>query len=337
MTDLRSSNIYETLDEDAPVVSTKKDIKPAASEKPSSKKVDAPAKKEKPTKGEDPAAPIGKDQRGGVGRESKPRGRGRDNKGGLRRPQGDRPVREFDRRSGPSATHRNPKEGKRHDRGSHNWGDPVEEGTIAAQPAEEATPTSPPPPAAEENKATESATENKEEQKEQKKEEVDNTVTYDQYLKIKDSKAPENDKLEARAVEIEEGRWKVATSLVSEKKSKKKSDDSEEDKEDDKTEKSSKKKKNIVTWDQFVASVPKSASREARPPREASERGGRGGAGAGVGVGAAAAAGTGTGGARGGGRGTRGGRGGTRGGGRGRGRDTAPPSLSEDAFPKLGK
>jgi len=329
MSDLRSSNIYDMLDEDggasAAVVSAKKDTKSTPAEKPSSKKVDAPHKKEKPAKIEEPAAPLGKEQRGADrGRESKPRGRGRDNKGGLRRPAG--AGREFDRRSGPSATHRNPRESKRHGAGGFNWGEPVEEGTAAANPVNAETPVSP-PPTADETKTETQTTENKDAEKkeEEEKEKEDPTITYDQFIQKKQSHAPENDKLEARPVENDERQWVAAKPLASEKKSKKKTAvTEEEDKDEEKAEKTTRKKKNIVTLDEFNAHTPNpvrsQAPRESRPPRtETSERGvtserGRRGAR---------------------GRGTRGARGGGRG---GRGAKQAPLVINDEgAFPKLGK
>jgi len=321
MSDLRSSNIYDMLDEDGVVsapVPAKKDAKSTTAEKPSKKQQDAPPKKERVAKSEEPAAPVGKEQRGSAGRESKPRGRGRDNKGGLRRPAGT--GREFDRRSGPSATHRNPREGKRSDRGSHNWGNETEEGTLAATTTEEPTPTSPPPPT-EENKTDAATAETKDaEKKDEPKEEEDKTVTFDQFLKRKEAKAPEHDKLEARAVENDDAQWKVVKEVVSEKKKGK----TQDDKDDDKEKAAKGKKKNIVTWDEFVAAGPPRPAREERP--RAATTGGTGGGetrGRGRGRG---------GGSRGAGRG-----GSSRGGGGGRGHPRGhAPELSEDAFPKLG-
>jgi len=318
MSDLRSSNIYDMLDEDGGVsaaIPTKKDAKSTPAEKPSNKKVDAPPKKEKPAKSEEPAAPLGKEQRG-AGRDSKPRGRGRDNKGGLRRPAGT--GREFDRRSGPSATHRNPREGKRHGGGQHNWGDPVEEGTKAAQSTEE-TPVSPPPPADENKTDAAPATENKEAEHKEPQEEEDKTLTYDQFLQKKQQQAPEGDKLEARPVDNDGFHGVAVKGVPNEKKKKKKPEDTEE-----KGEKGiNRKKKNIVTLDEFNATARQSAPREARPPRTenaergASERGGRGGGGRGRG-------------------GERGSRGGARGG-RGRGTRSQAPVVDDGNFPKLGK
>jgi len=315
MSDLRSSNIYDMLDEDGGASASipKKDAKGTPADKPSSKKVDAPPKKERAAKSEEPAAPVGKDQRGS-GRDPKPRGRGRDNKGGLRKPAGS--GREFDRRSGPAGSHRNaPRDGKRSDRGKGNWGNEVDESTLAAQKAEDpATPASPPP--AEDNKTEATATtEVKDaEQKEEAKpeEEEDKTVTYDQFIKIKEAKAPEGDKLEARAVEVDETQWKVANEVVSEKK-KKKNETPKDDDKDDKTGKT--KKKNIVTWDEFVAAGPARPARESRPRAETtgSEPRGRGRGRGGV---------------------SRGARGGAS---RGRGRGHAPEFNSEESFPKLGK
>jgi len=328
MSDLRSSNIYDMLDEDggastAPPV--KKDAKSAA-DKPSNKKVDAPPKKEKPAKSEEHAAPLGKDQRGGGGRESKPRGRGRDNKGGLRGPS--RPgAREFDRRSGPSSTHRNPREGKRHGGGQHNWGEAVEEGTKAAQNPEE-TPTSPPPPADEKTDSTPvtaaaaPGTENKDAEHKEAPEEEDKTLTYDQFLKKKEQQAPEGDKLEARAVDNDAFQGVAVKEVSSEKKKKKQQEEEEE-----KAEKATRKKKNVVTLDEFMAttSAPaRQAPREPRPPRtaEPSERGTSEPRG------------------RGRGRGGGGGRGASRGGGRGRGGGgprSQAPVVDDGNFPKLGK
>jgi len=325
MSDLRSSNIYDMLDEDggaSAAVQTKKDAKSTPAEKPSNKKVDAPAKKEKPAKNEEPAAPLGKEQRGAGGRDQKPRGRGRDNKGGLRRPAG--AGREFDRRSGPSATHRNPREGKRHGAGQHNWGDAVEEGTKAAQTTEE-TPTSPAAPA-DENKTDAPATENKEAEQKEPQEEDDKTLTYEQFLKKKEAHAPEGDKLEARAVDNDSFQG-VAVKEVSSEKKKKKTQQDEDDEE--KKEKANRKKKNVVTLDEFNATASARAPRESRPPRSensergASDRGGRGRGGS-------------RGGARGGPRGgSRGGRGG--GGGGGGGPRFQAPVVDEGNFPKLGK
>jgi len=323
MTDLRSSNIYDMLDEDGGAsasIQPKKDAKSTPADKPSSKKVDAPPKKERAAKSEEPAAPVGKDQRGS-GRDPKPRGRGRDNKGGLRKPAGT--GREFDRRSGPAGSHRNaPRDGKRSDRGKGNWGNETDESTLAAQKAEEpSTPASPPP--AEDNKTEAAPTEVKDaEQKEEAKpeEEEDKTVTYDQFIKIKAAKAPEGDKLEARAVELDETQWKATNEVVSEKKTKKTDGSKDDDKDDDKAEKGKGKKKNIVTWDEFVAAGPARPARESRPRAETTggETRGRG-------------RGRGAGGARGAGRGaSRGGRGGGP-------RGHAPEFNSEDAFPKLGK
>lgn len=328
MSDLRSSNIYDMLDEDggASAAIPKKDAKSTAAEKPSNKKVDAPPKKEKPAKNEEPAAPLGKEQRGAAGRESKPRGRGRDNKGGLRRPAGS--GREFDRRSGPSSSHRNPREGKRHGGGQHNWGDAVEEGTKAAQAPTEESPASPPPPA-DDNKAETpvATTENKDatEAKEPQEEE-DKTLTYEQYLNKKKSQAPEGDKLEARQADNDafEGAA-VIREVSSEKKNKKKVQQEEED---EKAEKApSRKKKNIVTLDEFNAHTAPAGAvvkppREPRPPRTeaagtGSERGVSGERG---------------------GRGRGRGRGGPRGGrGRGGGGRAQGPELTQEMFPKLGK
>jgi len=328
MSDLRSSNIYDMLDEDggaSAAVQPKKDAKSTPAEKPSSKKVDAPAKKENPAKNEEPAAPLGKEQRGVGGRDQKPRGRGRDNKGGLRRPAGT--GREFDRRSGPSATHRNPREGKRHGGGQHNWGDPVEEGTKAAQPAEE-TPASPPAPA-DENKAETPAatTENKEAEQKEPQEEDDKTLTYEQFLKKKESQAPEGDKLEARPVDNDGFQGVAVKEVNSEKKSKKKGQH-DEDKDEENKEKGARKKKNVVTLDEFNAKAPARAPREARPPRTensergTSERGARGGRGRG---------------ARGGARGGRGRGGGGGAGGGGNRSSQAPVAVDDSNFPKLGK
>jgi len=350
MSDLRSSNLFDLLDEDggasAPAPA-KKETKPA--DKASSKKVDAPPKKEKPSKNEEPAAPVGKDQRGAGGRESKPRGRGRDNKMGLRKPAGS--GREFDRRSGPAATHRNaPHASKRQDKGAHNWGDAVEEGTIAA--TTEVQPASPPP--AEENKAEPTAENKNAEQKEEAKpeEEEDKNITYDQYLKKKQSSTPADDKLEARAVEIKDKDWRATAPVQSEKKKKPAASQSrapsstDDDKEDEeKSEKTSKKKKKTVfTLDQFVASGPVARpTRESRPPRSESsgtsgeqqqqrgggaggERGrGRGGRGVPRGAGAA--------------RGAPRGRGRGRGGGDHHGHSSSDGALKmdESSFPKLGK
>jgi len=313
MSDLRSSNIYDMLDEDggaSAAIQTKKDAKTPA-DKPSNKKVDAPPKKEKPAKNEEPAAPLGKEQRGTGGRDQKPRGRGRDNKGGLRRPAG-ATGREFDRRSGPSATHRNPREGKRHGGGQHNWGEAVEEGTKAAQVTEE-TPTSPAAPA-DEVKTESPAPENKEAGTEQKEvqEEEDKTLTYEQFLKKKKEQTPDGDRLEARAVDNDSFEGVAVREVNSAKQ--KKADDKEE-----KHAQGTRKKKNVVTLDEFMAtSVPAArtqAPRESRPPRTessdrgSSERGGRG---------------------RGRGRGT------SRGRGRGGGRSQAPV-VDDGNFPKLGK
>jgi len=345
MSDLRSSNIFDALDEDAPTTSTapKKDAK-AGAEKPSSKKVDAPHKKEKQPKSEEPAAPLGKESRGGAGRDQKPRGRGRDNKGGLRRPAGS--GREFDRRSGPSATHRNPREGKRGDHGRYNWGNEMEESSAAK--TDEATPASPPPQA--DDAKAEAGTENKDaapattETKAEdgtadpaaKKEddEDDKKITFDQYLKNKEASAPAGDKLTARAVEVDEEKWKGTPVVSNKKKTAKKQDDEEDD--EDKKEKSKKKggAKNTVTWFEFVGSQgpARPATREPRPPRteggDRSDRPARGGA-------AGAAAGAGAGGR---GRGSGRGRGGPRGGGRGgpRAPRGAAPALDDTAFPKLG-
>jgi hypothetical protein len=317
MSDLRSSNIYDMLDEDgvAAPVPGKKDAKSASSDKPSNKKVDAPAKNQKPAKPEDPAAPLGKEQRGAGGRDQKPRGRGRDNKGGLRKAEGS--GREFDRRSGPSATHRNPREGKRNDRGTHNWGNAKEESTIAATATEDATPTSPPPPADENKTETPVEAKDAEQKEETKPEEVDNNITYDQFLKQKEAKAPADDKLEARAVENDESQWVAAAPLQSEKKKKKTSEAEDKDAEE-KAEKGGKKKKNIVSLDQFVAAGPsRPPARERDSSQSTGERGGRGGRGRGAPRGASR------------GRGGRGGRGGGGGG--------AAPALDESAFPKLGK
>lgn len=346
MSDLRSSNIFDALDEDAPTTSTapaKKDAK-AGAEKPSSKKVDAPHKKEKQPKSEEPAAPLGKESRGVGGRDQKPRGRGRDNKGGLRRPAGS--GREFDRRSGPSATHRNPREGKRGDHGRYNWGNEIEEANAAK--TDEATPASPPPQADNENKAetgaaAEAGAENKDaaapadnkaedaEPAKKEEDEDDKKITFDQYLKNKEAAAPAGDKLTARAVEIDEEKWK-GTPVVSNKKKTAKKQDSEED-DDDKKEKSKKKnQKNTVTWFEFVGSQgpARPAPREPRdrPPRtDSGDRPARGGA---------AAAGAEGGRGRGRGRGT--GRGASRGGGRGgpRAPRGSAPALDDTAFPKLG-
>jgi len=319
MSDLRSSNIYDMLDEDggASAAIPKKDAKSTPAEKPSNKKVDAPPKKEKLAKSEEPAAPLGKEQRGERGRDSKPRGRGRDNKGGLRRPAGT--GREFDRRSGPSATHRNPREGKRHGGGQHNWGDPVEEATKAAQTTEE-TPVSPAAPADENKTETPVATttENKEAEQKEPQEEEDKTLTYDQFLQKKHQQAPEGDKLEARAVDNDSFQGVAVKEVASEKKKKGKKDDKEEEK----GEKGARKKKNIVTLDEFNASLRQ--AREPRPPRTenaergaSGERGGRGGAG---------------------GRGRGAPRGGARGGGRGRGGPRSQAPVVDDGnFPKLGK
>jgi len=309
------------LDEDggasAPVPA-KKDAK-APAEKPAVNKkvVDLPPKKEKQAKSEEPAAPLGKEQRGGAGRDQKPRGRGRDNKGGLRKAPGT--GREFDRRSGPSATHRNPREGKRQDRGAGNWGNELEESTIAASTTDP-QPTSPPPPA-EENKTEAAATEVKDaEHKDAKpEEEEDKTITYDQFLKLKDSKAPKDDKLEARAVENDESQFNAAKPV----KSKKKADEDKEEKEAaEKSEKAGRsKKKNVVTLDEFNATHASTrAPRESRPRADTAGSEPRGGG-------------------RGRGRGTRGGgRGGpSRGGGGGRGQRGHAPDLNEDSFPKLGK
>jgi len=327
MSDLRSSNIYDMLDEDggASAAIPKKDAKSAPAEKPSNKKVDAPPKKEKPAKSEEPAAPLGKEQRGAAGRESKPRGRGRDNKGGLRRPAGS--GREFDRRSGPSSSHRNPREGKRHGGGQHNWGDPVEEGTKAAQgTATEETPTSPLPPA-EENKAETptTTTENKDAEVKEPQEEEDKTLTYDQFLNKKKQQAPEGDKLEARQADNDSFVGAAVVREVTSEKKKKKG--AQQDEDDEKAEKAAaRKKKNIVTLDEFNAHTAPAGGivkppRESRPPRtESSDRGvsgERGGRGRGRGRGA-----------------PRGGRG--RGGGGGGGR-TQGPELTQEAFPKLGK
>lgn len=324
MSDLRSSNIYDMLDEDggaSAAIQTKKDAKTTPAEKPSNKKVDAPPKKEKPAKHEDPAAPLGKEQRGTGGRESKPRGRGRDNKGGLRRPAGT--GREFDRRSGPSSAHRNPREGKRHGGGQHNWGDPVEEGTKAAQTPED-TPVSPAAPTDE--KVESPVPENKDaEQPKEPQEEEDKTLTYEQFLRKKEQQAPEGDKLEARAVDNDAFQGVAVKEVVSEKNKKK---TQEEDKDDDKADKGPRKKKNIVTLDEFNAHTApasrQSAPREARPARteatgereRTSARGGRGDGRGRVSRG-----------------GARGGRG--RGGGGG-GRSQAPV-VDDGNFPKLGK
>jgi len=326
MSDLRSSNIYDMLDEDggaSAAVQAKKDTKSTPAEKPSNKKVDAPHKKEKPAKNEEPAAPVGKEQRGAGGRDQKPRGRGRDNKGGLRRPAG-ATGREFDRRSGPSATHRNPRDGKRNGAGQHNWGEQTEEATKAAEPTEE-TPTSPIAPV-DATQTEAPAVENKDETVAAPVEEEDNTVTFDQYLSKKASQAPEGDKLEARAADNDAFEGVAVKEVTSDKKKKKTTQQEEDDEE--KKEKAARKKKNVVTLDEFRATAVTSRApreaRESRPPRtENSERGtsergrGRGAPRGGP--------------SRGGARGGRGGRGG------GGSRPQAAVVVDDTNYPKLGK
>jgi len=333
MSDLHSRNLFDLLDDDgqtSAVVAPKKDAK--AGDKTTTKKTEPKKEKVVPKQStEEPAAPLGKDLRGVVP-SHKSRGRGRDNKGGLRRPTNPG-QREFDRRSGPSASHRNPKEGKRHDHGKYNWGNEIEESTAAAKTGDAEQPvnnnnTLTPAGATEENK-TEATTETKDPEQKEEPKEVDpedeadkKLVTYEQYLKQKESKAPAHDKLMARAVENDE-RFE-GTPIVSNKKKTK-----EEDKEEhDKKEKAAQKKKKNVSLDEFRGSPPTAPPPRLRAATEGSGERRGGGVGRGNGRGASRGTGRGRGGpsrGRGGG-GGRGGRGGR-----------APDNLDEAAFPKLGK
>jgi len=327
MSDLRSSNLFDLLDDDGQATSVASQKKEAKADKQGAKKAEVPKKEKVVAKQqtEEPAAPLGKDLRGVVP-SHKSRGRGRDNKGGLRGPP--RGGREFDRRSGPSGSHRqNPREGKRGEHGKHNWGNQTEESTIAAQTEKAEEATSPNPVAATEEAKADAATpaENKDaEQKEVAKledpeDEADKKlVTYEQYLKNKKSLA--DDTHRARAVQVDEKRFS-GTPIESAKKKKTKEED--KDDEADKQEKTPKKKKEVLSLDEFRGSPPTAPAPRPRPDG-GERRGGSNGRGRG---------------GRGAGRGSAPGRGGpSRGrGGRGRGRGGAGPDLDETAFPKLGK